>query len=104
VQAGGRKERKADYGSLKFVGKAKELGLNATLKRTLVALFGPSAAALKGKWIALYVDTNVKVGGNVVCAVRIRARQVDPKEVAKGAASAPAGSSVPTPREPGQEG
>lgn len=101
VQSGGRKSIKQDYGSLKFVGATKELGLGATLLKTLAMLFGQNAKNLKGKWIALFVDQNVKVGGETVCAVRIRARHVEPNEIPKAANAAPA---QPSPREPGQEG
>lgn len=90
VQAGGRKEAKRDYGALKFVGRTKLLGLNATLKRTLALLFGSSAKSLKGQHVALFVDTKVKVGGEVKCAVRIVARKVDPPRTAAPNTAAPA--------------
>ncbi len=73
-----KKDTKANYGSLKFVGALRELGLNATNLRTLIALFGSSAAAWKGKRVALFVDHKVRFGGSVVSAVRIRAQPVDP--------------------------
>jgi len=78
-----KKDVKAVYGSLKFVGAKRELGLNATNLRSLIALFGVSAAAWKGKRIALFVDNKVRFGGSVVSAVRIRVTPVD--------ASAPSG-------------
>jgi len=73
-----QKETKKGYGSLRFKGKEKELGLNATNIRVLKALFGPETKEWEGKWIALYVDPNVEAFGQVVSAVRIRARKVEP--------------------------
>ncbi len=67
-------ETKKGYGSLRFVGKEKELGLNSTNIRILSALFGPNTAAWYGKTIALYVDPDVKSFGKTVSAVRIRAK------------------------------
>lgn len=89
---GGVKEKKNSYGSLKFVGKEKELGLNSTNLRVLSALFGSDTTAWFGKPIALYVDPAVSAFGQIVSAVRIRAKKVDP----------PAKGSQP-PREPGDE-
>lgn len=66
------------FGSLRFKGKEKELGLNATNIRILKALFGPDTGEWFGKWIALYVDQNVEAFGQIVPAVRIRAKRVEP--------------------------
>lgn len=71
-------ETKKGYGSLRFVGKARELGLNATHRRVLTALFGRMASGWEGQWIALYVDPNVTSFGRIVPAVRIRAKKMAP--------------------------
>lgn len=72
-----KNETKHRYGSLRFKGKEKELGLNATHIRVLKALFGPNTADWFGKRIALYVDPDVSAFGQIVSAVRIRARHVE---------------------------
>lgn len=74
---GGKSESKHNYGSLKFAGKEKELGLNATNLRVLAALFGNDTGTWFGQWIALYVDPAVSAFGQIVSAVRIRAKKVD---------------------------
>jgi hypothetical protein len=73
-----KNETKHGYGSLRFKGKDKELGLNATHIRVLRALYGPETAAWFGQWIALYVDPDVSAFGQIVSAVRIRAKKVEP--------------------------
>lgn len=90
-----KSETKHGYGSLKFVGKDRQLGLNATNIRTLSALFGSDTGRWFGQWIALYVDPAVSSFGQIVSAVRIRAKKVDPP--AKGQQAAP------EPREPGDD-
>lgn len=70
-------ETKSVYGSLKFKGKRKELGLNAGHRAILKQLFGDAKNA-RGKWIALYVDPEVQFGPKIVPGVRIRARKIDP--------------------------
>lgn len=72
-----KNETKHSYGSLRFKGAAKELGLNATHIRVLKALFGPDTSAWFGQWIALYVDPDVSAFGQIVSAVRIRAKKVE---------------------------
>jgi len=72
-----KNETKHSYGSLRFKGKDKELGLNATHIKVLRALFGPDTSAWFGQWIALYVDPDVSAFGQIVSAVRIRAKKVD---------------------------
>lgn len=86
-----KNETKKGYGSLRFKGKDKELGLNSTHIKVLKALFGPDTSAWFGQWIALYVDPNVSAFGQTVSAVRIRAKRVEP---AKAKASAPAQESL----------
>lgn len=86
-----KNEAKKNYGSLRFVGKEKELGLCATNINTLAALFGPSAKALPGKWIALYVDHHVQAFGKTVSAIRIRDKKVDPPKGKDNAAREPGG-------------
>lgn len=73
----GKREQKTSYGSLRFVGKEKELGLNSTNLRVLCALFGSETTAWFGQKVALYVDPNVSAFGQIVSAVRIRAKRVD---------------------------
>lgn len=68
---------KKGYGSLKFKGKEKELGLCATHLKTLKALFGSDTSAWYGKKIALFVDPDVQAFGQRVSAVRIRAKVPD---------------------------
>ena len=72
-----KNETKHSYGSLRFRGKDKELGLNATHIKVLRALFGPDTTSWFGQWIALYVDPDVSAFGQIVSAVRIRAKRVD---------------------------
>lgn len=88
-----KNEEKRGYGSLRFVNRDKELGLNATLLHVLCALFGSNCGDWRGKWVALYVDPEVSAFGKIVSAVRIRPRKVDP----------PAKSTTSTTREPGQD-
>jgi len=56
---------------LKFVGKDRILGLNATNRRALAQQFGNLAAAWKGKTISLFV-TDTQMAGETVKCVRIR--------------------------------
>lgn len=86
-----KNETKAGYGSLRFVGKERELGLNSTNLRTLAALFGSDTGQWFGQWIALYVDPQVSAFGQIVSAVRIRAKKV---EAPKKGVSAPAVDSI----------
>lgn len=72
-----KSETKHSYGSLRFKGAQKELGLNATHIKVLKALFGPDTSAWFGQFIALYVDPDVSAFGQIVSAVRIRAKRVD---------------------------
>lgn len=72
-----KNETKHNYGSLRFKGAQKELGLNSTHIKVLKALFGPDTSAWFGQWIALYVDPDVSAFGQIVSAVRIRAKKVD---------------------------
>lgn len=79
-------ETKKGYGSLRFVGKDKELGLNATNIKVLCALFGKNTGDWFGKRISLYVDPEVNAFGKMVAAIRIRARKLDQSQP-KGAAA-----------------
>lgn len=65
--------------SLKFVGKGRELMLNATNRKTLAALFNSNECA---QWyqrkIALYVEQDVRrPDGTRGPAVRIRAKRIE---------------------------
>lgn len=73
-----KSETKKGYGSLRFVGAERELGLNSTHIKVLKALFGPMTDKWEKQWIALYVDPDVSAFGQTVSAVRIRAKRVDP--------------------------
>lgn len=68
--------RKQKVYSLRFEGKDKEMVLNATNRKTLVARFGTKVKDWAGKEITLYVDTRVrKPGGKAneyTCGIRIR--------------------------------
>jgi hypothetical protein len=66
---GGRK--RLNMLGLKFVGKERVLGLNATNRKTLNAQFGNITKAWKGQDIALYVSEAQMAGETVKC-VRIR--------------------------------
>jgi hypothetical protein len=70
-------ETKKGYGSLKFVGKEKELGMNAGHIKVLRALYGPNTGDWFGKRIALYVDPHVEAFGNIVSGVRIRVKKIE---------------------------
>lgn len=74
--------------SLRFVGRKRELLLNATNRKTLAALFGTNeCGAWFGQWVALFVEQDVrKPDGTRGPAVRIRAKRVKPPA---GAAAAP---------------
>jgi hypothetical protein len=87
-------ETKAVYGSLVFAGKDRELGLNATNLAVLTALYGSVAKGWFGKWIALYVDHDVRAFGRTVSAVRIRPKRIDPPKK---------GADGPVQREPGDD-
>ena len=55
------KGRKEDIGTLKFAGREKQLVLNATNRKTLVRLFGTDTKEWRGKAIAIYVETGVRL-------------------------------------------
>lgn len=70
--------------SLRFVGKGRELMLNATNRKTLATMFGTNeCAAWFGKRIALFVEQNVRrPDGTYGPAVRIRAKRIEQAEPA----------------------
>jgi hypothetical protein len=72
-----RNETRQKYGSLRFKGASRELGLNSTHIKVLRALFGPTTDKWEGQWINLYVDPDVSAFGQIVSAVRIRAKKVE---------------------------
>ena len=67
--------------SLKFVGKQRELLLNATNRKTLAALFQTNeCGAWFGKRVALFVEQDVRrPDGTRGPAVRIRAKRLEQK-------------------------
>lgn len=92
VLQGGRE--KAVGLSLKFVGKERELLLNATNRKVLSLLFGGDTAGWFGKRVLLYVEQDVRrPDGTKGPAVRIRPKRVE---------ATPAGATQPE-REPGQD-
>lgn len=66
----GRTER--NVFSVKFVGKDKQLVLNATNRKSLAAKFGTNTADWKGHKIVLFVQDGVRFGSSKVKGVRIR--------------------------------
>jgi hypothetical protein len=83
-----KNETKTSYGSLRFRGASKELGLCATHIKVLKALFGPDTTAWFDQWVSLYVDDHVQAFGAIVSAVRIRARKPEPPKAAAAKATA----------------
>jgi len=83
-----KSETKHGYGSLRFKGATRELGLNSTHIKVLKALYGPDTSAWFGQWIALYVDPQVSAFGQIVSAVRIRARKPEPPKAGVAKATA----------------
>ena len=65
--------------SLRFVGKQRELALNATNRKTLAALFASNnTGEWYGKRVALFVEQDVrKPDGSRGPAVRIRAKRIE---------------------------
>lgn len=73
---GGREKRVAL--SLAFVGKDRELMLNATNRKVLAGLFGANTGDWFGKKVVLYVEQDVRrPDGTRGPAVRIRAKRVE---------------------------
>jgi hypothetical protein len=71
-EGGGKKDEVIPvYLSLKFEGKGRELGLNATNRKILSKMFGSRTGAWIGKTITLYVTQCLAWGETVDC-VRIR--------------------------------
>lgn len=66
--------------SLRFVGRSRELLLNATNRKTLAALFNSTdTGSWFGKWVALFVEQDVRrPDGTRGPAVRIRAKRIQP--------------------------
>lgn len=83
-----KSEVRHGYGSLRFKGATRELGLNSTHIKVLRALFGPDTSTWFGQWISLYVDPSVSAFGSIVSAVRIRARRPEPPKPAQAKATA----------------
>lgn len=75
--------------SLKFVGKSRELALNATNRKTLAALFQTNeCAAWFGKRVALFVEQGVRrPDGTTGPAVRIRAKRIEQAAAAQSDAA-----------------
>jgi hypothetical protein len=67
---GGRKEK--EIFALKFKGADKQLVLNSTNRKTLVAMFGNHTKSWTGQKVTLYVDHKVKAFGEIRNGIRIR--------------------------------
>ncbi len=85
--------------SLKFVGKGRELALNATNRKILAAMFGTNeCAAWYGRRVGLFVEANVRrPDGTYGPAVRIRAKRLEQP------AAVPAADNPMVDREPGSD-
>lgn len=70
-------------GALKFVGKEKRMILNSTNRKTLVNLYGMSAADWQNKPVTLYVDFKVRMMSKTVAGLRIKAASDSQKTVSK---------------------
>jgi hypothetical protein len=97
--------------SLKFQGVQRELGLNATNRKVLCALYGSRCADWFGKAVKLFVQQDVRrPDGSTGPAVRLRAQRVDPppsKAPQPKAEAADEYADIPPPaaeREPGEDG
>lgn len=66
---GGRKRK--NYLGLKFVGKDRVLGVNATARKLLNRMFGNMVRGWKGQEITLFV-TETELAGETVKCIRIR--------------------------------
>lgn len=62
----------AKIGALKLSGIEKRMVLNATNRKKLVKLFGMDTREWRGKTVTLWVDTNVKMAGEIVNGLRIK--------------------------------
>jgi hypothetical protein len=82
---GGR--TKKVYLSLKFAGRVRELGLNATNRKVLAMLAGSTnTASWFGMTVALFVEQNVRYpDGTSGPAVRIRAKRIEQSKAPAGA-------------------
>ena len=67
------KGRKEDIGTIKFKDREKQLVLNSTNRKTLVRLFGTDTKEWRGKTVAVYVETGVRLPtGGKGLGLRIR--------------------------------
>ena len=87
--------------SLKFVGKQRELALNATNRKVLAALYGPNTGDWFSRKVALYVEQDVRrPDGTTGPAVRIRPKRF---ETPVGATAAPAAAPSAPPADDGHQ-
>lgn len=70
LSRGGKKEKHC-Y-ALKFIGKERQLWLNASHRKALTAMFGGNAKDWQGKQVVLYTEHNIKAFGELVDGIRIR--------------------------------
>lgn len=59
-------------GALKFKEFPKQMILNSTNRKMMVRLFGMNTELWRGKIVALYVDPEVKMAGQLVNGLRLR--------------------------------
>lgn len=64
--------RKEDVFTVSFEGKKKQLVLNSTNRRSIVAKYGPNTQDWRGKKIVLYCKTGIKCYGETRTGIRIR--------------------------------
>lgn len=89
---GGKKNKKP---VLYFAGKDKPLAINATIGKTIEAMYGPNTEEWIGKRITLYTSTT-EMGGETVSCIRVRPR-------APAAEQRPVGRPQPPDRAPGDD-
>ena len=58
--------------TLQFEKKQKQLVLNNTNRKMMVAKFGTDVREWAGKTVTLYVDPKVRFAGRTVCGIRIK--------------------------------
>ena len=58
--------------AIEFEGKQKQLVLNSTNRKTLVAKFGTDVREWNDKEVVLFVNPKVRFAGKTVCGIRIR--------------------------------
>lgn len=86
--------RKETVYALSFVGKKKQLILNATNRKRLTLMFGPHVKDWSGQEVVLYIEQTRAVGGGKTNGIRIRLD--DRRWSGVSSSAAEAGASEPT--------